>query len=121
MSGLGRYSKSITALVGAVLTWTGAAYVPDGHVTRAEWFGLAVALATAVGVYAVTNNDPAPAPAPNPAPLGKPVPLVTPTAASVQDGGPVMRKPVYRVPKGSRGAGEFTVGTETVPGSKMEG
>lgn len=56
MSGLGAYRKTGAAVIGSVLTWTGAAYVPDGHITRPEWYALALALATALGVYAVTND-----------------------------------------------------------------
>lgn len=54
--------KSVTAFVGAGLTWAGVAYIPDGHVTRVEWFALAVAVATVAGVYGVTN-EPADPPA----------------------------------------------------------
>ena len=59
MSKLGQYRKSGAALIGSVLTWAGAAYVPTGHVNRPEWYALAVALATALGVYSVSNS-PAP-------------------------------------------------------------
>lgn len=55
---LARYRKSIAATVGGVLGWAGTAYVPDGHVDRAEWYGLAVVLATALGVYGVENARP---------------------------------------------------------------
>lgn len=58
MNALAHYRKAVTALVGAILTWTGAAYVPDGHVDRAEWYALAIALATAAGVYGVANGHP---------------------------------------------------------------
>ena len=62
MTALAHYRKALTALIGAVITWAGAAYVPDGHVTRPEWFALALGLATAAGVYGVANgNQPAPA------------------------------------------------------------
>jgi hypothetical protein len=53
-----RYRKTVAALIGALLTWAGTAYVPDGTVDRAEGFSLAIAVATAVGVYAVTNAAP---------------------------------------------------------------
>ena len=77
MRNLAHYSKSITALIGAVLTWAGASYIPTGHVNRADWFALAVALATAAGVHSVTNapvlrkiaNKPEPAPVVTPAPV----------------------------------------------------
>lgn len=52
--------KTWVAVIGTVLTWAGVAWVPHpSHVTAADWYGLAVALATAAGVYGVTN---APAP-----------------------------------------------------------
>ena len=57
---LAKYRKTLVALVGTVLTWAGVAYVPDGNVDRWEWYGLAVALATAAGVYAVPNTPRAP-------------------------------------------------------------
>lgn len=60
---LARYRKTLAALVGVLLTWFGSAYVPDGHIDRVEWLGLAVALATVLGVYGVTN-EPIPAPVP---------------------------------------------------------
>ena len=55
MSHLPALRKTAAALVGAVLTWGTVAQV-DG-ITTAEWWGLAVALATAVGVYSVTNES----------------------------------------------------------------
>lgn len=57
MISFGRYSKAITALVGAALAW--------GHlvlnsaptdITGNEWLEGAVLLATALGVYGVTNK-----------------------------------------------------------------
>jgi hypothetical protein len=53
---LARYRKAITAEVGAVLTWLSVSYVPDGHITRVEWYGLIVALAAGAGVFAVPND-----------------------------------------------------------------
>lgn len=54
---MNRYAKSVTALVTAVLGW-GAVVVasPPGPVTAAEWLSLGVAVATALGVYAVRNE-----------------------------------------------------------------
>ena len=52
---LAEYRKTVVAAVGAVLTWAGVAYVPDGHVDRFEWYALALALATAAGVYVAPN------------------------------------------------------------------
>lgn len=57
MSNLPAYKKTIAALVGSVLTWGVVAQV-DG-ITAAEWWGLAVAAATALGVYG-TVNEPGP-------------------------------------------------------------
>lgn len=48
------YRKTVAALVGAVLTWGAVAQV-DG-ITGAEWWGLAIAVATAAGVYGTTNE-----------------------------------------------------------------
>ena len=54
---LAGYRKTIVAIAGTVLTWAGVAYIPDGHVDRAEWYILAVAVATAAGVYVAPNAD----------------------------------------------------------------
>lgn len=64
---LGRSRKAIAALVGAVLVWCQTIAVQDGgfhNVTAVEWVALAVAVATAFGVYG-TSNDPATAVAPH--------------------------------------------------------
>jgi NhaP-type Na+/H+ or K+/H+ antiporter len=53
------YRKTVVAIVGTVITWLAVAYVPDGHITRAEWYGLIIAIAAALGVY-VAPNDPKP-------------------------------------------------------------
>ena len=53
---LAAYRKTVTAFIGTLLTWAGVAYVPDGHIDRGEWFALALALATAAGVYGVSND-----------------------------------------------------------------
>lgn len=55
MSNLPAVRKSIAAIVGAVLTWGSVAQV-DG-ITSGEWWGLAIAAATALGVFAVPNED----------------------------------------------------------------
>lgn len=52
---LSRSRKAITAEVAILLSWAGTAYVPDGHVTRPEWYALAIAVAAGLGVYAVPN------------------------------------------------------------------
>ena len=59
---LATYRKTIVALVGGVLAWGQVAYVPDGSLSRDEWYGLAVALATALGVYGITNRQDTSAP-----------------------------------------------------------
>ena len=53
---LASYRKAVATLIGTVLTWAQVAYVPDGHIDRGEWFGLALALATIVGVIGVSNE-----------------------------------------------------------------
>lgn len=50
------YRKTIAAVIGSVLTWGLTAHMPDGSIDRGEWWGLAVAIATAVGVFAVPNG-----------------------------------------------------------------
>ena len=54
---LGTYRKTIVTTVGGVLGWAQIAYVPDGSIDRPEWYGLAVTLATALGVYGVANRQ----------------------------------------------------------------
>ena len=79
MTGLAAYRKTIVTMVGSVLTWAGVAYVPDGHIDRPEWYALCLALATVLGVYAVTNDGPPMAPEATPValtPTGQ-VPLTT--------------------------------------------
>ena len=58
---LGRYQKTVTALVAGVIGW-GAVVVasPTNAITSSEWLGLAVVVATALGVYAVPNDPPKP-------------------------------------------------------------
>lgn len=50
------YRKTVAAVLGAAGTWC-LASLPDGKITQMEWVALAVALATALGVYTVTNDD----------------------------------------------------------------
>lgn len=52
---LSRSRKAITAEVAILLAWAGTAYVPDGVVTRPEWYALAIGAAAGLGVYAVPN------------------------------------------------------------------
>ena len=51
------HRKTIIATVGGVLAWAQVAYVPDGSIDRTEYYGLAVTLATALGVYGVANRQ----------------------------------------------------------------
>ena len=58
MISFGKYSKTIAALVGAVITWVTVVTqsAPSG-VTAAEWVAGGVLAATALGVYGVTNAE----------------------------------------------------------------
>jgi hypothetical protein len=56
ISFLSQRRKAVAAGIGSVLTWAGTAYVPDGHVSRMEWYLLALALAAPLGVHAVAND-----------------------------------------------------------------
>lgn len=54
---LGRYGKSVTALVTGGIGWaTQVVNSPPTHVTAGEWVGLATVVAVAFGVYAVSND-----------------------------------------------------------------
>lgn len=57
MISFGKYSKFITALVGASIAWGQLVLhsTPSG-VTGNEWLDGAILLATALGVYQVTNK-----------------------------------------------------------------
>ncbi len=57
-STLSQIRKAITALIGAVLTWYGVV-LTQPHITRGDWYALAIATATGLGVYGIPN-DPAP-------------------------------------------------------------
>jgi hypothetical protein len=61
LSKLAPYQKAVAALVTAVLGW-GAVVIASkpGPITSAEWLGLGVAAATALGVYGVPNVPKAP-------------------------------------------------------------
>lgn len=54
---MSKYSKTIAALVTGLLGWGAAviASAPTG-ITGAEWITLGVVVATALGVYGVTNT-----------------------------------------------------------------
>lgn len=49
------YAKALAALLLAVGTW-GATAAPEG-IDSTEWFGLLVALSTALGVFLVPNKE----------------------------------------------------------------
>ena len=55
---MSRYVKALAALIGAVATW-GITAAEDGIYTQVELWGAALALATALGVYALPNDRPA--------------------------------------------------------------
>ena len=55
MSKLAAYWKAIVAVVGAVAVVVQTA-LTDGTITRAEWVTIAIAVVTAVGVYAKANE-----------------------------------------------------------------
>lgn len=55
MTGIGRYRKTLAALIGALITWASAT-LTDNHVSTAEWIALALAITTALGVYAAPNE-----------------------------------------------------------------
>lgn len=57
MINLGRYSKVITALVAGAIGWsTLVVNSPSASITGPEWIVGATYLASALGVYAVTND-----------------------------------------------------------------
>lgn len=52
-----RYSKTITALVTGVLGWAAVVISSAASpISASEWLGLGVAVATALGVYGVSNQ-----------------------------------------------------------------
>lgn len=61
LSILSPYRKTLAAVIGAVVTWGTTAQV--GGFDSGEWWGLAAAIATAVGVYRAPNDPPAGEPA----------------------------------------------------------
>jgi hypothetical protein len=56
MKNISKYNKFYVAIVGATLTWITVA-LADDKVTTQEWVGLAVAVATALGVYQIPNQE----------------------------------------------------------------
>lgn len=54
---MGKYRKVIAATVGAMITWGTAVVISEpAPVTASEWLQLAGGLATAWGVYQISNN-----------------------------------------------------------------
>lgn len=52
----GRYTKTITALVGAAIAFATLVITSDSvDITSSEWLSGAIGLATALGVYAAPN------------------------------------------------------------------
>ena len=52
-----RYAKSLAALLGAIGTW-GVTAAEDGAISLGEWFGVLIALSTALAVFALPNRPP---------------------------------------------------------------
>lgn len=51
------YKKTVTAVVGALLTWATVVVTSDpARITASEWLLLGGSLATALGVYATRNE-----------------------------------------------------------------
>jgi hypothetical protein len=70
LSNAGKYAKAITAVAGQALTYA-ALYYGTNH-----WVALAVALASALGVYAVPNVKPSAPVKPSDTPPAPPAPAV---------------------------------------------
>lgn len=51
-----RYAKAVVAIIGAVIIAVNVA-LEDGIFTNDEWFAVAVAAVTAVGVYLFPNSE----------------------------------------------------------------
>lgn len=53
----GRYTKSVTALVGAAIAFATLVITSDVvDITSSEWLSGAIGLATALGVYTLSNS-----------------------------------------------------------------
>jgi len=52
---MSKYAKFIVAILGAIGTW-GVTAASDGSLDLSEWFGVLVAVATALGVFIVPNK-----------------------------------------------------------------
>ena len=58
MISFGKYSKTITAVVGAAIAFAALVVTSDAvDISSSEWLSGAVGLATALGVYGVTNGE----------------------------------------------------------------
>lgn len=58
MISFGKYSKSITAIVGAGIAFASLVVLSDpGPIQDVEWLSGGIGLATALGVYQVTNRE----------------------------------------------------------------
>jgi hypothetical protein len=56
MLNLGPYAKTVTALITGLIGWFILVTTsPAAHISSQEWVALAIALATAIGVYSVGN------------------------------------------------------------------
>lgn len=54
---LGPYAKTVAAVVIGLIGWATAVITSEpSAITSAEWLGLATVLATALGVYGVSNT-----------------------------------------------------------------
>ncbi len=54
---LAPYRKTVAAVVTGLIGWATVVVVSEPtNITATEWLGLAIALATALGVYAVPNE-----------------------------------------------------------------
>lgn len=57
MKNLKAYKKSIAAIVGALISWAQlVVFSTTENITAPEWIALAIGLATAFGVYQLSNE-----------------------------------------------------------------
>lgn len=55
---MGKYRKSITAIVGAGIAFATLVITsPQSAISASEWLSGGIGLATAVGVYGIANKD----------------------------------------------------------------
>ena len=83
------YRHTLVSLVGGLLAWAQVAFVPDGHIDRAEYYGLAVVIATALGVYGSVTTGQRDAEVPVDALVDAPVADAYPEPVGVPDPAPV--------------------------------